>query len=72
MRLEIRYKRPARYDDVLELLTTLASVGHVKLEHTYELFRVSDRLLLATAATTLACLDREGRPREVPAWLRDA
>ena len=70
VRLEIRYKRPARYDDVLELHTTLKDVGHVKLEHEYELFRVSDRLLLATASTTLACLDRDGRPREVPQWLK--
>src|SRR5688572_32105136 len=41
-RLEIRYKRPARYDDVLELRTTLTDVGHVKLEHAYELYRAAD------------------------------
>ncbi len=70
-RLEIRYKRPARYDDVLELRTTLEDVGHVKLEHSYELFRASDRLLLATAETTLACIDRAGKPRELPASLRE-
>ena len=71
-RLEIRYKRPARYDDVLELRTTLTDVGHVKLEHTYELFRAADGVLLATGETTLACLDREGKPRELPASLRAA
>lgn len=69
-RLEIRYKRPARYDDVLELHTTLDDVGHVKLEHSYELFRAGDRLLLATAETTLACVDRMGKPRELPAAMR--
>jgi acyl-CoA thioester hydrolase len=69
-RLEIRYKRPARYDDVLELRTTLRDVGHVKLEHEYELFRAADGVLLATAQTTLACLDREGRPRELPEAVR--
>jgi len=71
-RLEIRYKRTARYDDVLELRTTLTDVGHVKLEHSYELFRAADGVLLATGETTLACLDREGRPRELPASLRAA
>lgn len=70
VRLEIRYKRPARYDDVLELRTTLRAAGHVKLEHDYELFRAADRALLATASTTLACLDRDGRPRELPAALQ--
>jgi len=66
--LSVRYKRPARYDDVLVLKTNLIDAGHVKLEHEYELYR--DSILLATGATTLACLDREGRPREVPEVLK--
>lgn len=65
--LNVKYKRPARYDDLLTLRTTLLNAGHVKIEHTYELFR--DSLLLATGATTLACLDRQGRPCELPAIL---
>lgn len=70
VRLNIRYKKPARYDDVLELRTSLTSVGHVKLDHSYELTRLGDALLIATATTTLACIDREGKPHEVPAWMR--
>ena len=68
VKLEVRYKLPARYDDVLELRTTLVNAGHVKIEHEYELYR--DAILLATGSTTLACLDRDGRPRELPAELR--
>ena len=64
VRLEASYKRPARYDDVVQLRTTLAKVGAVKVEHTYELLRGED--LLVTGATTLACLDREGRARAMP------
>jgi acyl-CoA thioester hydrolase len=66
--LSIKYKRPARYDDVLSLQTTLTSAGHVKIEHAYELSR--DGLILATGESTLACLDRDGRPRELPPMLR--
>lgn len=66
--LEIRYKKPARYDDLLQLTTTLAQAGHVKIEHSYELHR--DRILLATGRTTLACLDSDGRPRELPKSLQ--
>ena len=66
--LSIKYKKPARYDDLLTLKTTLTTAGHVKIEHEYELSR--DGLLLATGQSTLACLDREGRPRELPAILR--
>ena len=35
VRMQVSYRRPARYDDVLRLVTTLADVGHVKIEHTY-------------------------------------
>jgi acyl-CoA thioester hydrolase len=62
--LEVRYKRPARYDDLLELRTELVRAGHVKIEHRYELLR--DAIVLATGSTTLACLDRNGRPRQLP------
>jgi acyl-CoA thioester hydrolase len=67
--LEVKYKRPAKYDDVLELRTTVTNIGHVKIEHEYELLR--DGVLLATGRTTLACLDRNGRPQPVPEILRD-
>ncbi|MHC5022461.1 MAG: acyl-CoA thioesterase [Planctomycetota bacterium] len=68
--LQVKYKRPARYDDVLELRTTLSNLGRAKIEHTYELFR--DGELLATAATTLACLDRDGRLQPIPPTLDPA
>ncbi|MBL9141746.1 MAG: acyl-CoA thioesterase [Phycisphaerae bacterium] len=67
VRLECSYKAPARYDDLLRLDTTLARVGSVKVEHTYELWRGDD--LLASGATTLACLDRTGKARALPEGL---
>ena len=65
--LQIKYKRPARYDDVMELETRLAGAGRVKLEHTYELWRGEERR--ATGSTTLACIDRQGRLRPLPECL---
>ena len=67
--LEVKYKLPAKYDDVLELRTTVTNVGHVKIEHEYQLLR--EGVLLATGRTTLACLDRNGRPQPVPEILRE-
>lgn len=66
--LEVRYKKPAKYDDVLSLRTTFVEAGHVKIEHEYELMR--EGVLLATGSTTLACLDRQGRPQPLPEVLR--
>ena len=62
--LGCKYRRPARYDDVLTLRTTVEKVTYVKLIHKYEVFR--DGLLLAEGHSTLACVDREGRPQALP------
>lgn len=66
--LDVKYKRPARYDDQITLRTTLTNIGHAKIEHEYQLMR--DSIVLATGSTTLACLDQHGRPQVVPDILR--
>jgi acyl-CoA thioester hydrolase len=63
-RLSIRYRRPARYDDVLRVHAKLRPSAGVKVEHDYEIFRGEE--LLATAETTVACVDREGKLRPIP------
>lgn len=64
VKIAIRYKAPARYDDELRLRVTLTRITPVRIEHRYELFR--DRQLLCEGETTLACVDREGRLRAMP------
>ena len=54
-----RFRKPARYDDLLTLLTRFTRISFAKLEHAYELRRGDQ--LLTTAETTLACLDRDGK-----------
>jgi acyl-CoA thioester hydrolase len=69
VKAECRYHRPARYDDVLQLVTSLDRVTQAKIEHKYELFRGEERL--ATGHVTLAVLDREGKVQLVPEWMRE-
>jgi acyl-CoA thioester hydrolase len=68
VKAECKFHRPARYDDVLRLRTTITRVTAAKIEHLYELFRGEE--LLATGRTTLAVLDRAGRVQPVPEWLQ--
>ena len=63
-----KFKRPAHYDDLLTLKTIVERVTHVKIVHRYEVRR--DGLLLAEGNSTLACVDREGRPQALPESLR--
>ena len=64
VKLQVGYHKPAKYDESLQLMTTMTRCGRAKIEHAYELRRNDE--LLATGTTTLACLDQDGQIREVP------
>jgi len=68
--LHIRYKKPARYDDVLRLRSKMTEVTRAKIVFEYELLR--DEMLLATGKTVNACIDGEGRLRSIPDVIFDA
>ena len=57
----------AKYDDLLQLKTRTMRVTLVRIDHEYELFH--DDLLIAKAASTLACVDRNGQVQRIPEWL---
>lgn len=67
-RLSVKYRRPAYYDERLELETTCSAVTAGRIEHSYKLRR-SDGLLLAEGATTLACVSGEGKIRRIPEFM---
>ncbi len=60
------FKAPGRYDEVLLLRTRMTKMGAARIDHAYELKRKSDGLLIATAETTLACVDRDGKIIAIP------
>ena len=66
-RLSIRYKKPARYDDELELRVVGLPCEGVKVDHRYKLYRGDE--LLMTAETTLVCVTSEGKAVPVPEGL---
>jgi len=66
-----RYLAPARYDDVLILTTRVVKMGAARIDHAYELKRKADGTLLATAETTLACVDRQGNIIPIPDFIRN-
>ncbi len=64
VKAECRYRRPARYDDLLRLQTRVVRVTRAKIEHEYHLHRGGE--LLADGRVTLAVVDREGKLQPVP------
>jgi len=66
-RLSLRYRRPANYDDNLNVSVWIPATDRpssIKVIHEYEVHRNDE--LLATASSTLVCVDRSGSPRQIP------
>lgn len=63
------YKSPARYDDVLRIVTRLAWTERVRMRLEYTIDRPADGVLLATGHTVHACVGRDGRAMRMPEGL---
>lgn len=68
--LSIRYHAAARYDDIVRVTTTLASVRSRAIGFDYLVTSAASGARLATAHTTLVALDRGGRPTSLPPEVR--
>jgi acyl-CoA thioester hydrolase len=69
VKAEVRYKSPARYDDLLMVRTFVERITSVRIDHRYEVFRGDT--ILAEGSSTLACVDREGRLQRLPEALSE-
>jgi len=64
--VEIRYHRPAYFDDLLSIETTLEEAVGARLRIGYRVLGPQGDLL-ASGATLLACIEKDGgRPRRLP------
>jgi acyl-CoA thioester hydrolase len=63
-----RYRRPARYEDLLDIHIAVTQMGHATVRFGYEVRR--DDELVAEGHTVHACVDATGRPRRIPSELR--
>jgi len=55
--LSMRYRAPARFDDELDIHTSLTEVGAASVRFSYSLVRAADALLCTEGSTRLACID---------------
>ena len=64
------YRRPALYDDELEVRTTGVLLSPVRVRFDYQVVRPADAATVAEGHTVHASLDRSGRPARLPARAR--
>ena len=68
LRVDCRYRVPARYDDELDICVRVERMTQAKIEQSYQIHRQGS--LLATAQVTLAVVDRDGKPQRIPDSIR--
>jgi len=61
-----RYHHPARYDELLTVRTRILDAKNRILKFAYEVFRSSDRMLLATGHTVHISCNRKGQVKHFP------
>jgi len=69
---QIRYRRPARYDDELAIFAAIPEVRGASARFAYEIRRLPDGEVLVDGYTVHACIDGEGRVSRIPTELRTA
>jgi acyl-CoA thioester hydrolase len=67
----IRYRAPARYDDLIRVETTLTDVSSRAVTFEYRILNAETNELLATASTLLVALDSAHRVAKLPAEIRE-
>jgi acyl-CoA thioester hydrolase len=67
-----RYRKPARYDEIIKIRTRIGSATTRMCRVEYEVLNDASGELLATGATTHVFCDRNGKPRLLPAKYRAA
>jgi len=67
-RVEADYVTPARFDDVLEVRTTLDSLSPARMVMAQEVWR--NDVLIFTAKVLIVCIGASGKPVRLPAECR--
>lgn len=63
-KIQVRFRKPAGYDDALVIHTQLLRSTPAKIEHHYRLLRGDE--VLAEADTVIACVNGEGELQRIP------
>jgi len=69
---QVRYKHPARYDDLIRVETRITELKRASLRFDYRVVRTGDERLLAEGHTVHACIDAAYKPTRMPDAILEA
>lgn len=64
--LQIRYRKPGRYDDLIRITSRIRDVASRRVIFAYDVANAETGMLLADAETTLICLDQQHQLSRMP------
>lgn len=68
--MKVSYVGAAQFDDLLALTTRVVEARGARIHHQYRLVRTVDEALIVEADSQIACIDRTGKVRRLPDYLR--
>ena len=64
---QLRWRRPARLDDMLEVSVRLVGYGKVRIDFEQRIVRIEDNVELTSASVRVGCVDTTSmQPRRMP------
>lgn len=67
--LHLKYRRPAFYDQPVELETVCSEVTASRAQHEYTIKNQDTGTILTQGQSTLACVDTQGKLRRMPSFM---
>ncbi|MDE7469358.1 MAG: acyl-CoA thioesterase [Desulfovibrionaceae bacterium] len=64
--VDCTYKHSIRYDEYIQIKTYISQCKRASLIFSYEIYNEEKSTLYALGTTTLACIDRNGKPCKLP------
>ncbi|MFO1064597.1 MAG: thioesterase family protein [Pirellulales bacterium] len=68
--MKVKYIGAAEFDDLLSLTTRVVDARGARIHHQYRLVRSVDDALIVEGDSQIACIDRSGKVRRLPDYLR--
>ena len=69
--LNLRFKKSAKFDDVLQIETKLFKTPGVRIEFTYEIYNQHEELLTEASKTLIVMSIEQNRPIKCPQYILD-
>ncbi len=70
--MDIDFNQAARLDDELDVTVHSVRTGGVRMTFVQDMYRCTDRQLVATAKLTAVCLTADNfKPTRMPKWIRE-